>query len=92
MRYFDLFEVWQLEEETTTFDFAGTTTDYPEHSVKIALSIRDWPFKSLAHTLKVAITTGADTGDTTCVTEGTDDGGSLRWVKVILDNLYLYPL
>jgi hypothetical protein len=83
--------LWQFGEPTT-INFAGTTIDFSSHSLKISVTIQNWPFFELANSL--AITMDALAMDNSpkrqsCVNYNEDEG-NLLWYIVVINDVSLY--
>lgn len=78
-----------MENPSTTFEFANITTVFPAHTLKLSVSIQNWPFQSLSHNLSILMDSGVSNADA-CVREESDESGSLRWLIVVIDDVSLY--
>lgn len=84
-----------MEEESTTLEFAGKNATYDQHSLKISIRFQNWPFYALSNLLSITLDAGVTVNSTKeagCVNTNEDESGSLRWVAVLVDNIYFYPV
>eukprot|EP00026_Physarum_polycephalum_P000327 Phypoly_transcript_00327.p1 GENE.Phypoly_transcript_00327~~Phypoly_transcript_00327.p1 ORF type:complete len:1631 (+),score=195.10 Phypoly_transcript_00327:260-5152(+) len=84
--------VSQFEESSTPYTFAGTTTTYPAHTIKLNINVQNWPFLALANSLKVifdAKNANSNSKSTTC-TNDEDNTGNLQWLLLVVDQTSLY--
>eukprot|EP00026_Physarum_polycephalum_P002567 Phypoly_transcript_02574.p1 GENE.Phypoly_transcript_02574~~Phypoly_transcript_02574.p1 ORF type:complete len:882 (+),score=66.12 Phypoly_transcript_02574:322-2646(+) len=81
--------IWQLEEESTTMTFAGVTTVYPAHTIKLSVVVTSWPFLNLKNTLHVNMNSGAS-DKVSCVHQNADSQNNLRWFLVVINETSLY--
>eukprot|EP00026_Physarum_polycephalum_P014188 Phypoly_transcript_14676.p1 GENE.Phypoly_transcript_14676~~Phypoly_transcript_14676.p1 ORF type:complete len:261 (+),score=32.56 Phypoly_transcript_14676:55-783(+) len=82
----------QFEEAATKVEFANETTIYSPHTLKLAFSFYNWPFRALSNSLNIVINSGSGNvgKKKTCVTESTDQGGGLRYFMLVIDHVSLY--
>jgi hypothetical protein len=80
-------KVTQFEEVTTPYEFAGTTTTFAQHTLKLNIQIQRWPFLSLSNTLAVLFDAkAANPNPVVC----SDPSESLRWILVDVNSVSLY--
>lgn len=82
-------KIRQFEEEQTEFEFAGTTTIYKAHTLKLNVRVHNWPFYSLSNNLAIVLDSN-NQEPSACVDQDEDESGSLRWVMVNVDDVSLY--
>eukprot|EP00026_Physarum_polycephalum_P002376 Phypoly_transcript_02382.p1 GENE.Phypoly_transcript_02382~~Phypoly_transcript_02382.p1 ORF type:complete len:938 (+),score=119.17 Phypoly_transcript_02382:92-2815(+) len=83
--------VWQFGEKSTDITFAGTTTSYAAKTLKLSVTIQNWPFYALANSLAIVMDSGGSSGNqNACVSDKTDESGSLQWVLFVINDLSLY--
>lgn len=80
---------YQFGEPATKVDFAGTTTTYTANTLKIAVYVQNWPFFSLANSLHIVMDTD-NKEKSTCYNEKRNEGGSVQWVMIVIDDVALY--
>eukprot|EP00026_Physarum_polycephalum_P000961 Phypoly_transcript_00962.p1 GENE.Phypoly_transcript_00962~~Phypoly_transcript_00962.p1 ORF type:complete len:1230 (+),score=107.09 Phypoly_transcript_00962:136-3825(+) len=77
-------------EQSTTITFAGVTTTYPQHTLKVSLSINKWPFTALSNTLAITFGSSAESSKISCTKQSEDGDNTLRWIMVVVDDVALY--
>eukprot|EP00026_Physarum_polycephalum_P000928 Phypoly_transcript_00929.p1 GENE.Phypoly_transcript_00929~~Phypoly_transcript_00929.p1 ORF type:complete len:1270 (+),score=119.92 Phypoly_transcript_00929:471-3812(+) len=86
--------MWNLESATAV-SFADSNSNFPAKTVKLAIQIRNWPFKSIKNSLILyydAISVGNnDTlGTNVCVKKVEDKNKRLKWVTINNGGVSLY--
>lgn len=86
--------MYELEEPTTSFEFANQTTTLPAHTIKLSVQIRNWPFYSMRNVLHLEMDSSESGESTTsqlsCVASKKDDKDNVKWVMLVVNNHYLY--
>lgn len=83
--------MWQFGE-ITTLNFAGTTSTFTPDTIKLSVTIRNWPFASLSNSLSIVMEATESQQNNLCVNENEDSNNSLRWVMIVVDDVALYLL
>lgn len=68
--------------------FANVTQNFGANMLKIAVSIKNWPFKSLTDTLHVTLDSRAQKA-VQCQ-NSLQESGSVQWFTIVVDNVTLY--
>jgi hypothetical protein len=89
--FFDYNEMYQFEQ-TTPFEFAGSSTTFSPNTLKISVTILNWPFLSLSNSLSLSIDSkseGNNQEENCAKSQSTTE--SLQWIMVIVNDVALYP-
>lgn len=71
--------------------FANVTTTYSPNTLKLYVTISNWPFRALANSLLLTLDSAASE-KATCINDNTKPGNeNLRWMMVVVDDVSLYP-
>lgn len=87
-------QIWQFQEESTILTFANTSTNYSPFSVKFALQIQSWPFRSLKNSLSLtlSLSSSSPSSSSSCPSESKKDyTNNLKWFTVSTGGVSLYP-
>jgi len=81
----------RLFSATTNVTFAGDTTAFAPNTIKLSITVVNWPFRSVQNSL--AFILGSDTKQQTSkcnVDSGTDSSGNLQWFTITLNSTSMY--
>jgi hypothetical protein len=83
--------IWQFGEESTPITFANKTTNYQKNTLKLAVTVQNWPFYNLVNKLSIVMVSGSANGESVC-TQSTqsDENGSLQWALLVIGSSSLY--
>jgi len=77
----------------TNITFAGTTLELPANTFKVAVYVADWPFQSVANSLRIVFGSTVEGGGPVggCnVDSHNDDSDNLRWVTLNMNGVTMY--
>jgi len=81
----------RLFSVTTNVTFAGETTAFAPNTIKLSITIQNWPFSSLEHSLAFILRSDTKEETSKCnVDSGTDSSGNLQWVTVTINSTSMY--
>jgi len=80
--------LYELEEDTTSIDFAGITTVYPANTIKLSVNIQGWRFTNLKNSLEIIIDAQAGQGQGCVNSQSTSS--SLLWFMIYVGKISLY--
>lgn len=91
--FLSIFWVLKVYEflEDTDFNFAGTLNSFSKNTLKFGVTVYNWPFLSLSHSLGIIFDSPQPDQEVTCTQNNKDLGGSLQWFLVVVDGISLYP-
>jgi hypothetical protein len=81
-------KVYQFEEPSTPFSFAGETMTFPKDTLKFTVSVQNWPFQSLSNSLFIVFDSNSQPQSSVC--SQTSPGDSVQWILVFVNNVALY--
>lgn len=93
---FDFHEIWQFGAPQTTLTFARNTSTFSANTLKLAVQIRDWPFRNLRNSLSIifasAQTSLSVSEDLHCqeLSSQQDENQNLKWFTINVNGVTLY--
>eukprot|EP00026_Physarum_polycephalum_P001232 Phypoly_transcript_01233.p1 GENE.Phypoly_transcript_01233~~Phypoly_transcript_01233.p1 ORF type:complete len:1169 (+),score=148.62 Phypoly_transcript_01233:270-3509(+) len=84
------FMIWQFLEDDTVVTFANKETHFAANTIKLAVQIRNWPFRALQHSLALVMDSEVNSEASTCVGTGEDENRNLKWFTLYVDGVTLY--
>eukprot|EP00026_Physarum_polycephalum_P014097 Phypoly_transcript_14571.p1 GENE.Phypoly_transcript_14571~~Phypoly_transcript_14571.p1 ORF type:complete len:268 (+),score=42.80 Phypoly_transcript_14571:54-806(+) len=80
--------IQQFENPMTTFAFAGTTLNFPPHTLKLTIQVQKWRFHSLSNSLIIVMDSVGAYDSKNCY--GTTEDASVSYVLVVSGDVTLY--
>jgi hypothetical protein len=78
-------------KQSSTIEFAGTSTTYAANSMKISITVQSWPFYALSNSLAIVMDAGFSNAGKTCINYYADQNTNLKWYTIAVGDVVLYP-
>lgn len=83
-------QLWQFLDDDTTVTFADMSSHFAANTIKLAVQIRNWPFRSLQNSLALVLESNTSSDASQCVKKNEDENANLKWFTINVDGVTLY--
>eukprot|EP00026_Physarum_polycephalum_P010671 Phypoly_transcript_10841.p1 GENE.Phypoly_transcript_10841~~Phypoly_transcript_10841.p1 ORF type:complete len:359 (+),score=70.95 Phypoly_transcript_10841:151-1077(+) len=89
------FLIWQFSDPETNITFASNSSIFPANTIKIAVQIRNWPFRNYGNSLSVVfLTSSSNTSSSSLfhqdLSATQDENNNLKWLYINVNGVILY--